>query len=328
MDFPSDEQLMDGENALEGTLVGEDWPEGHRAGFVCLVGRPNTGKSTLTNALVGQKVAITSVRPQTTRHTIRGILNREDSQVVLVDTPGMHRPRTLLGQRLNDLVRETLWDVDAVVMCFPADQAIGPGDRYLVEQLEDLRKPRIAVITKIDKVSKNTVLEQLTAVSKLCDWAEIVPVSAVRSERVETLAELLAQRMPLSPPLYPRGEITDEPTEKYIAELVREAALEGVRQELPHSFAAVVEEMVEAEKPEGAPETWKPTLIVRVHCYVERPSQKDIIIGRGGNRLRVVGTRARKGIEELLGRKIYLDLHVKVAKDWQQDPKQLGKLGF
>ncbi|MBG6225554.1 GTP-binding protein Era [Arthrobacter sp. CAN_A2] len=304
----------------------------HRAGFVSLVGRPNAGKSTLTNALVGQKVAITSAKPQTTRHTIRGIVNREDSQIVLVDTPGLHRPRTLLGQRLNDLVADTLSEVDAVGFCLPANEKIGPGDRFIAEQLARLnRKPLIAVVTKTDLVDRRALTEQLLAVAKLGTdvagadgWADIVPVSAADGFQVGTVAEVFSRHMPESPVLYPDGELTDEPEAVMVAELVREAALEGVRDELPHSLAVVVEEMI----PREGRSADNPMLDVHVNLYVERPSQKAIIIGKGGARLREVGTNARRGIEALLGTRIYLDLHVKVAKDWQRDPKQLVKLGF
>lgn len=306
--------------------------EQYRAGFISLVGRPNAGKSTLTNALVGQKVAITSAKPQTTRHTIRGIVHREDAQLILVDTPGLHRPRTLLGQRLNDLVADTLAEVDAIGFCLPANEQVGPGDRYIAAQLSQLkRKPVIAVVTKADLVSKEALARQLLAVTELGrevlggdGWADIVPVSAVDGYQVTTVADVFASHMPESPPLYPDGELTDEPEAVMVAELVREAALEGVRDELPHSLAVVVEEIVPRE---GRPED-NPLLDVRVNLYVERPSQKAIVIGKGGARLREVGTAARKGIEALLGTKVYLDLHVKIAKDWQRDPRQLVKLGF
>ncbi|CAA9278045.1 MAG: GTP-binding protein Era [uncultured Arthrobacter sp.] len=304
----------------------------HRAGFVSLVGRPNAGKSTLTNALVGQKVAITSAKPQTTRHTIRGIVTREDSQIVLVDTPGLHRPRTLLGQRLNDLVADTLAEVDAVGFCIPANEKIGPGDRFIAQQLARLnRKPLIAVVTKTDLVDRAALTEQLLAVAALGTevvgpegWADVVPVSAADGYQVDTVADVFSKHMPESPVLYPGGELTDEPEAVMIAELVREAALEGVRDELPHSLAVVVEEMIPRE---GRSED-NPLLDIHVNLYVERPSQKAIIIGKGGARLREVGTNARRGIEALLGTRVYLDLHVKIAKDWQRDPKQLVRLGF
>ena len=303
-----------------------------RAGFVSLVGRPNAGKSTLTNALVGQKVAITSSKPQTTRHTIRGIVHREDSQLILVDTPGLHRPRTLLGKRLNDLVADTLSEVDAIGFCLPANEAVGPGDRYIAKQLAALKgRPVVALVTKTDLVDRAALAKQLMAVTALgnevlgeAGWADIVPVSAADGFQVGTVAEVLAGYMPPSPPLYPDGELTDEPEAVMVAELIREAALEGVRDELPHSLAVVVDEIVPRE---GRSED-NQLLDIRVNLYVERSSQKAIIIGKGGARLREVGTNARVAIEALLGTRIYLDLHVKIAKDWQRDPKQMVKLGF
>lgn len=334
MRFPSDDEMMAGPNALDGTnaladvsgLVSADWPDDFRAGFACMVGRPNAGKSTLTNALVGQKVAITSGRPQTTRHTVRGIVHREHGQLVLVDTPGLHRPRTLLGQRLNDLVRETLAEVDVIVFCLPADEKVGPGDKFIARELSHLRTPVVAAATKVDKVSREALAAHLLQVQELGEWADIVPVSAVNGEQVGLLSELLLGKMPLSPPLYPAGELTDEPDNVMIAELVREAALEGVRDELPHSLAVTVEEV--NERPQREDDPRPPMLDVHVNIYVERDSQKAIVIGRGGARLRDVGTRARAGIEALLGARVYLDLHVRVAKDWQRDPKLLGRLGF
>ncbi|MGV9948751.1 GTPase Era [Rhodococcus aetherivorans] len=299
-----------------------------RSGFVCFVGRPNTGKSTLTNALVGSKIAITSSRPQTTRHTIRGIVHREHAQIILVDTPGLHRPRTLLGQRLNDLVRDTYSEVDAVCVCIPADEKIGPGDRWIVEQVRQVapRTKLIGIVTKIDKVSKERIAPQLLAVSELLGPdVDVVPVSATSGEQLEVLIDVLASHMEPGPAFYPDGELTDEPEETLMAELIREAALEGLGDELPHSLAVVIEEITERE---GRTQKQGELLDVHALLYVERPSQKGIVIGKGGARLREVGTAARSQIEKLLGVKIYLDLHVKVAKDWQRDPKQLGRLGF
>ncbi|MGE9807068.1 GTPase Era [Janibacter sp. G1551] len=301
----------------------------YAAGFACLVGRPNAGKSTLTNALVGEKVAITSSKPQTTRHTIRGISTTDDSQLILVDTPGLHKPRTLLGQRLNDLVRETLLHVDVVGFCLPADQKIGPGDAFIAAELVELQRakrvPVVAIATKIDTVDRDRLAEHLIAIDQLGSWDSIIPCSATSGEQVAEVRELLASSLPPAPgPLYPADVLTDEPAIVMIAELVREAALEGVRDELPHSLAVVVEEIVPRE---GRPED-RPLLDVRVNVFVERDSQKAIIIGRGGSRLREVGTNARTGIERVLGQKVFLDLHVKVAKDWQRDPKQLQRLGF
>jgi GTP-binding protein Era len=300
-----------------------DVPEGHRSGFACFVGRPNAGKSTLTNALVGQKVAITSSRPQTTRHAIRGIVARPDAQLVVVDTPGLHKPRTLLGSRLNDVVRETWAEVDVVGFCVPADQPVGRGDEFIVGELRSVagRTPVIGVVTKTDLARPEQVAERLTQLTALMEFAEVVPCSAVDGFQVDLLADLLVARLPEGPPLYPDGELTDEPEETLVAELVREAALEGVRDELPHSIAVVVDEMIPHEGRDDL-------LDVHVTVFVERSSQKGIVIGKGGERLRAVGTAARRQIEALLGTKVYLDLHVTVAKDWQRDPRQLRKLGF
>lgn len=293
------------------------------SGFASLVGRPNTGKSTLTNSLVGSKIAIMSDRPQTTRHAIRGIVNGPDAQLVLVDTPGFHRPRTLLGQRLNDLVIATIAEVDVVVFCIPADQKVGPGDRFIADQLTRVAAttPVIAVVTKTDTVSRDVVGERLLEVSGLGDWADVVPVSAIDDFQVGLLRDLLLARLPEGPPMYPEGELTDSPEQQMVAELIREAALTGVREELPHSIAVVVEEM-------GPREGRDDLLEIHAVMYVERESQKGIVIGTGGSRLREVGTKARSQIEALLGTRAFLDLRVKVAKDWQRDPKQLRKLGF
>lgn len=360
------------------------YPPNFRSGFASLVGRPNAGKSTLTNALVGQKVAITSNRPQTTRHTIRGIVHKDNYQLILVDTPGIHRPRTLLGERLNDLVAGTLSQVDVLGFCIPANEKIGPGDRYIASQLvASSNKPVVAIVTKADTVSSEELREQLLAVEALGEevmsaeraqrakraahraqkkggkggknapvpfakgsgpaakrrsgeisepmpvdgkggWAAIIPVSAIQHFQVDAVADLLAQYVPLSPPLYPEGELTDEPEATLIAELVREAALEGAREELPHSIAVTVEDM---EFREGRPAD-NPLLDVHVNLYVERESQKYIIIGKGGSNLRKIGTKAREQIEAMLGTRVYLNIHVKVAKEWQSDPRALNRLGF
>lgn len=301
-----------------------------RSGFVCLVGRPNAGKSTLTNALVGTKVAITSDRPQTTRHTVRGIVHRPDGQLVLVDTPGLHRPRTLLGERLNALVAGTLSEVDVVALCLPADEKLGPGDRFIAAQLAALPPEvrKVVVVTKTDLARPPRIVEALGAAGALGEelgigWAEIVPVSAVDGSQVSLLADLLLALLPEGPLLYPADETSDAPLELEIAELVREAALEGVRDELPHSLAVVVEEML--ARPDRPDE---PLMEIRCTVYVERDSQKGIVIGHQGQRLRDVGITARAGIEALLGQRVHLDLHIKVAKNWQRDPRQLNKLGF
>ena len=300
-----------------------------RSGFVCLVGRPNTGKSTLTNALVGSKVAITSSRPQTTRHTIRGIVHRPEFQIILVDTPGLHRPRTLLGKRLNELVRGTYSEVDVIGLCIPADETIGPGDRWIYEQIRAVapKTTLVVVVTKMDKVSKDRLAAQLMTVDELVGEraAAIVPVSATTGEQVGVLIDVLVDQLSPGPAFYPDGELTDEPEEVLMAELIREAALEGVRDELPHSLAVVIDEV--SVRQNRSAEQGDLT-DVRAILYVERPSQKGIVIGRGGARLKEVGTNARRQIETLLGTQIYLELRVKVAKDWQQDPKLLGRLGF
>ena len=308
------------------TIEIPDFPEDFRAGFVSIVGRPNVGKSTLTNALVGHKIAITSGRPETTRHNIRGIVHGEGYQLVLVDTPGYHRPRTLLGKRLNDMVREALSEVDVVLFCLPADQRIGPGDQFIARELRGIKRPIIAVATKCDAVPRERVMKHLLSIEKLGEWAAIVPVSSVEGKGIDHLREVLAQTVPLSPPLYPDGDVTDESRDTLIAEFIREAALEGVRDELPHSLAVQVEEIIERPRREG--DDRPPMLDIHVNVYVERDSQKAIIIGRKGSRLKQIGTQSRAHIEELLGRRVYLDLHVRTAKDWQSDPKMLGRLGF
>jgi GTPase len=301
-----------------------------RSGFASLVGRPNAGKSTLTNALVGSKVAITSSRPQTTRTVVRGIVHRPDGQLVLMDTPGLHRPRTLLGERLNDLVTTTWAEVDVVAVCFPANEKVGPGDRFLVTELAKVRRTtKLAVATKSDLAPPQRLAEHLLSIARLGEetsttWQELVPVSATSGDQVGLLADLLLAQLPEGPPLYPDGELTDAPEETIVAELIREAALEGVRDELPHSIAVVVEEMGLRE---GRPEN-SPLLDIHANMFVERPSQKGIVIGHRGSRLRDVGSAARKQIEAILGTPVYLDLHVKIAKDWQRDPKQLRRLGF
>ncbi|MCZ7378974.1 GTPase Era [Micromonospora sp. WMMC250] len=290
----------------------------YRAGFGCFVGRPNAGKSTLTNAIVGTKIAITSNKPQTTRHVIRAVLHRPESQLVLVDTPGLHRPRTLLGERLNDLVRSTWTEVDVIGLCVPANEPVGRGDKFITCELAELKATVLAVVTKTDLVDKRQLAEQLLAVSKMGDFAEIVPVSAVAGHQVDTLVDVMTKYLPPSPQLYPDDMLTDDPEQVLVAELIREAALEGVRDELPHSIAVVVEEMI----PEGQ------VMKIYADLYVERPSQKAIVLGHKASRLKEVGTNARRQIEELLGGRVYLDLHVRVAKDWQRDPRQLRKLGF
>ncbi len=295
---------------------------GGRSGFVTFVGRPNVGKSTLTNALVGEKVAITSDKPQTTRRAIRGIVNRPGGQLVIVDTPGIHKPRTLLGQRLNDLVEQVLGDVDAIGFLVPATEKVGPGDRRIAASLDGYpRAKKVAIVTKTDIAARDEITERLMEVDSLReDWDAVIPLSAVAGEQLDVLSDELLKLLPQGPALYPTGVVTDESVEDRIAEIIREAALEGVRDELPHSIAVTIEELAEREAG-GMTDIY-------ANLVVERDSQKAIIIGHKGSRLRDVGTRARAQIEPLIGTKVFLKLHVRVAKEWQRDPKQLGRLGF
>ncbi len=293
----------------------------HRSGFVSFVGRPNVGKSTLTNALVGEKIAITSAKPQTTRRAIRGIVHREHGQIIVVDTPGLHRPRTLLGKRLNDLVDTTLSGVDVIGFCIPANEKIGPGDNFINEQLGECRRAKlVAVVTKCELVSKTALADQLQAVSKLRDWAEIVPVSALGDEQLDVLTDVLIGLLPVGPALYPADAVTDETIESRICELFREAALEGEHDELPHSLAVTIDEMNQREG--------RNMVDIHANVWVERDSQKGIIVGHGGERIKDVGSKSRIEIEKLIGQKVFLNIRVKVAPDWQRDPKQLGRLGF
>lgn len=291
-----------------------------RAGFVSFVGRPNVGKSTLTNALVGEKIAITSSKPQTTRRAIRGIVHRPNGQLIIVDTPGIHRPRTLLGHRLNDLVTATLSDVDVIGMCFPANEKVGPGDRFIHEQLSKFpRAKKIAIVTKTDLAGRDQTMMQLAEVDALGGWDAVVPVSSLTGQQLDILSDVLLEQMPVSMPLYEEDDYTEESQDDLIAEYIREAALEGAREELPHSIAVLIDDRERRDS--GLLELY-------ASIYVERESQKGIIIGKGGANLRSVGTAARKQIESLIGERVYLSLQVKVMKDWQRDAKKLGKLGF
>lgn len=305
-----------------------DTPEGFRSGFVSFVGRPNTGKSTLTNALVGEKIAITADQPETTRHPIRGLVHREDAQMVVVDTPGLHRPRTLLGERLNDTVRDTYADVDVIGLTIPADEKIGPGDRWILNNVREIapRVPIVGIVTKIDTVSKDKVGEQLLAVYDLLGGdevgPEVVPVSATEKRQIDVLTDVLVGQLPEGPKFYPDDHTTDDDTETRISELIREAALSGLRDELPHSVAVEVDEIIDD------PDDNRDRALVYAVIYVERPGQRKILEGRDGRRLKSITARARKEIIELIGRNVYLDLRLKVLKNWQSDPKQLGRLGF
>ncbi|WP_455006157.1 GTPase Era [Corynebacterium propinquum] len=301
-----------------------DVPEGFRSGFVSFVGRPNTGKSTLTNALVGQKIAITADQPETTRHAIRGLIHREDAQVVVVDTPGLHRPRTLLGERLKELVKDNYSDVDVIGFTVPADEEIGPGGRWILDNIRNVAPnvPIIGIVTKLDKVGKDTVGKQLMALHDMLGGdSEVVPVSATKRTQIDVLTDVIVQHLPEGHKFYPDDHLTDDDNFTRISELIREAALSGLRDELPHSVAVEIDEILPDEDRPG---------VSNVHAvlYVERPGQKKIIEGKDGRRYGRIVHNARKQIIELLGHNVFLDLRIKVLKNWQSDPKSLGRLGF
>ena len=311
----------------------------YRSGFVAVVGRPNVGKSTLINALIGTQVAIASSRPETTRKAIRGILTTDHAQIVLVDTPGIHRPRTLLGQRLNDVVDESLADVDAIAFLLPADQEIGPGDKRILSRLRaefatkrddgsfSWKVPLIAIVTKIDELDREQLIAKLIQINEFADFTDIVPVSALQHDNLAEVRNVLIDNMPEGPQMYPADQITEERPEDTIAELVRGAFLEELDDELPHSLAVVVDSIEYPEDNETG-EAYDGKVEVIVSIYVERDSQKPIIIGKGAEH-RVRGKKKlRTPVNRIVGRKAKLDLHVKVAKGWQSDPKQLERLGF
>ncbi len=320
----------DGTDGGMGSRKGTGKDGDFRSGFVCFVGRPNAGKSTLTNRIIGRKIAITSDRPQTTRRTVRGVLTRPDAQLIVVDTPGLHKPRTLLGERLNDLVRATWTEVDVIGFCLAADEPTGPGDRKLAAELASIQRgPVIAIITKTDAATPDEVAARLGSIQQVAanvglNVAEYVPLSSVDGANVDVLVDLLVARMPKGPQLFPATQDTDEPEEAMCAELIREAALEDVVEELPHSIAVTIDEMkLREDRPVD-----KPLMDIHATLHVERDSQKPIIIGKKGVRLKKIGSQARQNIEVLLGTPVYLNIHVRVAKEWQRDPKQLRKLGF
>ena len=298
--------------------------ENFKAGFVAVVGRPNTGKSTLVNALVGTKIVITSHHPNTTRNPIRGIVNRDDFQMILVDTPGMHKPKTALGTRLNSMVTENISSTDSVLLCLPANEEIGAGDEYIAKQIKN-GLPLFLVVTKVDAVSKSDLAVKLTQVGDFANKlnlnrAEIVPVSAKNLEQTQLLLELLAKNLPMSPALYPKDINTDQAEELMYADLIREAAIEELYEELPHSVMVTIEEMGEREGGK--------IFDISATLHVERDSQKGIIFGPQGSKLKSIGTIARKSIENLVDMQVFLQIHVKVSKEWQKDPKLLAKLGF
>ena len=298
-----------------------------RSGFVAIVGRPNVGKSTLINALVGSKIAITSHHPNTTRLAIRGIVHRPDYQAVLVDTPGVHKPKTLLGHRLNQVVDQSMDSVDIVLMCIPADETSGAGDVFIAQEIAKHSKAKkFAVITKTDLISKEKLAARLLGIMELpkgFTWDEIIPVSAAIHDQVDLLNELIGKNLPQGPAYYPEGTNSDQAIEALICELIREAALQDVRQELPHSIVVTIDEFGEREE-KGS----RPFYDVHATVHVERDSQRAILLGHQGSRLKEIGIRARADIERTLGAKIFLGLHIKVSKEWQKDPKLLERLGF
>jgi GTP-binding protein Era len=290
-----------------------------RSGFVAVVGRPNVGKSTLVNALVGRKVAIVSDKPQTTRRDIRAVLTTGDYQIVFTDTPGFHKPRTLLGSRLNALVGEATQGVDAVVQVVDAADGIGRGDAFVFErQIRGFDGPKLCAVNKLDAVRHHEEVPQLQAAADLGEWDEVVPVVARTGRGVDVLRDLLVARLPEGPPYYPAGEVSDQPLEARLSEIVREKALAVTRQEVPHSIAVVVDELEHADG----------LTTIHASLIVERDSQKGIVIGKGGATLKTIGSRAREEMELALGTRVFLDLRVKVLKDWQRDPKALQRLGF
>jgi GTPase len=290
-------------------------PPGYRSGFVSIVGRPNVGKSTLLNALLNRKVAITSAKPQTTRNAIRGVLSGEGWQMVFIDTPGLHKPKTALGTRLNEVVRRTLKEVDAVVFMTDATQPVGTGDRYVAEEILQLETPAICVVNKMDAVRQGRLVEELSSVEQMGEWREIIPISAREGRKVEELRDLLVGLLPEGPQYYPDDQFMDQPREFLVAEIVREKALELTRQEIPHSIAVLLEELIDRE--DGITE-------IQAVLYVERDSQKGIVIGKGGAVLKAVGTAVREQLPE----GAYLELFVRVDKDWQRRPKALERLGY
>jgi GTP-binding protein Era len=298
-----------------------------RSGFVAIVGRPNTGKSTLVNALVGSKVVITSPHPNTTRHAIRGIVNEPDFQAILVDTPGVHKPKTLLGKRLNAVVEESLDSVDVIIICLPADEESGAGDQYIVDEIgKHPRSKKIALVTKTDLISKAnlaTRLASIMAMAKDFTWDEIVPVSAATHEQIDLLKKLIGQQLKPGPEFYPTNMRSDQSIEQLICELIREAALRDARQELPHSIVVTIDEMSEREKTGS-----RPFFDIHATVHVERDSQRAILLGHQGAQLKDIGMRARADIERELEARIFLGLHIKVSKEWQRDSKLLDKLGF
>jgi GTPase len=292
----------------------------YRSGFMGLVGRPNVGKSTLLNRLAGRKVAITSEKPQTTRNRIRAVITRPDAQLVFVDTPGFHKPRDALGERLNSMVLGTMRDVDVVVFVLDGAQTIGKGDIFIAGELEKAATPVVGVVNKIDLLENARIDSQMEVARHLYPFAGVVGVSSKLGAGLEELESLLVSFLPPGPRYFPEEMVTDQPERVLVAELIREKALELTRDEVPHSVAVLVEEM----KPRKGTEL----IDIEAVIYVERESQKGIIVGKGGRMIKEIGTRARSEMEPILGNKVFLSLRAKVEKDWSKNPEFIKRLDY
>ncbi len=291
-----------------------------KSGFVALIGRPNAGKSTLLNRLVGEKIAAVSNKPQTTRHKIQGIVTSGEGQIVFVDTPGVHKPGYLLNRRMMSAVHDAILSVDLVVLMRDASVSTGNGDRFVLDLVKESEKKAVLVLNKIDKIKdKNALLPLIEFYSNEYDFAEIIPVSALKGDAIEILLNELVKHLPEGAPLFSEDEMTDQPVRTIVAEMVREKILETTGEELPY-VTAVVTEMFDESDPN----------LPKIYCaiYVERASQKKIIIGKGGAKIREIGERARRDIEKLLGRQVFLKLFVKVVEDWRNREKDLNEMGI
>jgi GTP-binding protein Era len=300
-----------------------------RAGFASLIGRPNAGKSTLLNRMVGQKVAIVSDKPQTTRNRIVAVKNLPGGQIVFVDTPGIHRPLHRMNVRMVDAAVETLREVDVVALIFDASTRPGQGDEYVSKLLEHVKMPVVLVLNKIDLVTKSALLPLMEKAQTWHDFAAIVPVSAETGDGVDRLEQVILEHLPESDPIYPEDFLTDQAERTLVAEIVREKVLHNTRNELPFSTAVVVDQFDESDRSSARPETGARSGLLRLYCtiYVETESQKPIIIGRGGAMIKQIGTEARKELEAFFETKVYLDLRVKVDPDWRNNDRTLDTLG-
>jgi GTPase len=292
----------------------------YRSGFAAIIGRPNVGKSTLMNQIVGQKIAIMSDKPQTTRNKIRAVYTSEKGQIIFIDTPGVHKPKSKLGEFMNSIVENTLREVDLILFLTDVSEKLGPGDRYVIEKLQKTKTPVYLILNKIDKVHPEELLPIIDHYRQLYPFKEIIPVSALKGNNVSTLIEQMVQQLPEGPQFYPTDQITDHPERFIIAELIREKVLHLTQEEVPHSVAVVVEHMQKREDTDA--------VYIYVGIYAERDSQKGILIGRQGAMLKEIGKRARFDIERLLGTRVYLELRVKVKRDWRNQDAMLRNFGF